>query len=134
MTKEETKKKTKEDYYLILRDAMDERGVYDTSLDPAVKILAGLMVTYDDLQGETESGLILNEYSREGNVRHVTNPAFQLIQSVTEQIRKYMRDLGLVVAKPAGFVSTEKDNTRPGDSLKAMIETLNAPQPKKYSK
>lgn len=131
-----TKMKTKEDYYIILRDAMDERGVYDESLDPAINVLSGIMAAYDKAQESViKDGLIYTEESREGNIRHVTNPAFLLMNQLSEQIRKYMRDLGLVVAKPAGFVSTEKDTTtRPGDSLKAMIETLNAPQPKKYRK
>lgn len=124
---------TKEQHLEELRECMKQRGVYDTSLEPAMGMLAELMHTYDGAAAEVNEEMIVSETSREDDLRRRLNPAFTIMSTLGEQIRKYMRDLGLVVAKPAGFVSQEKDTApKTGDRLLNMVEAITAPKPIVY--
>lgn len=116
---------TKEEYIVELRQSMKARGVYDKSLEPAIGMLASLMAVYDEATGTVTGKVLITQTSREGDDRAILNPAFQAMATAGEQIRKYMRDLGLVVAKPAGFVSQEKDNApKEGDKLMSVISMV----------
>lgn len=116
-----------------LVEAMEERGLYDESLDPAIRMLASVMELYEQAHKAVGDELLIVQTSREGEKRVIINPAFQAESVCAEQIRKYMRDLGLVVAKPAGMVSREKD-TRPrsGDKLVTLMEAMENPRPRLY--
>lgn len=78
---------------------------------------------------------MLTVVSREGNPRTILNPAVSAEIQCTEEIRKYFRDLGLSVAKPAGFVNQEKDaRPRTGDRLVSLMEGLGGQKPTLYRK
>lgn len=132
MKKEEKRQQT---IFGQLVEAMEERGLYDESLDPAITMLASVMELYEQAHEAVGKELLIVQTSREGEKRVIINPAFQAESVCAEQIRKYMRDLGLVVAKPSGMVSREKDTRpRPGDKLVALMETMEAPRPRLYRK
>lgn len=123
------------DYLNDLKECLEGKGLYDPTLDPAIKTLASIMERYDDVHDAVGKEILITQISREGDVRHMLNPAATLEVQLAEQIRKYMRDLGLVVAKPAGFVSQEKD-TRPrnGDKLVTLLSSIEQPKAKLYKK
>ena len=119
--------------YLVV--CMRDRGLYEGSLDPAIMVLAGLMDTYQKAYDNFVGDMTHEEKSREDNVRVVLNPTFTVMATLGEQIRKYMRDLGLVVAKPAGFVSQEKDKMpSQGDKLTTMLGMVAQPRMAVYKK
>lgn len=119
---------TTKKHYEELRQCLEAKGLFDDSLDPAVRTLAGLMERYDKAHAEVGRQLLITQTSREDNPRTILNPAAQLEIQLAEEIRKFMRDLGLVVAKPAGFVSQEKDSRpRNGDKLVSMMEQIEQP-------
>lgn len=124
---------TKEEIITMLKDSMEARGVYDVSLNPAIDMLASLMIVYNEAVEAVGADITILQTSREGDDRTILNPAFQAMATTGEQIRKYMRDLGLVVAKPAGFISQEKDPTpKQGDKLMNMMELVSHPKPRLY--
>lgn len=123
----------KVDYQLNIVKALQQRGLYEESLDLAIETLASLLETNEAAKILIEQEPVIVQYSREGSERRIANPATQLYLSTTEEIRKYMRDLGLVVAKPAGFVAQEKDDhPRQGDSLNALLTTISNTKPKEF--
>lgn len=115
---------------------MRDRGLYEESLDPAIMVLSGLIETYQKAYDNFVNDMTHEEFSRENNSRTVLNPTFAVISTLGEQIRKYMRDLGLVVAKPAGFVSQEKETCVPnqGDKLTTMLGMVAQPRIAVYKK
>lgn len=124
---------TREEITDELRQCMKERGVYDESLEPAMRILATQMHAYQVAATEVEAEMVIAETSREDDLRRRVNPAFTVMSTLGEQIRKYMRDLGLVVAKPAGYVSKEKDTApKSGDRLTSLMEAITEPKAKVY--
>lgn len=126
---------TQEEIYASLVSSMKERGLYEESLTPSIVMLASLIRTYNNAYDEVCDQVTYTEISREEKERHVINPAFQAMATLSEQIRKYMRDLGLVVAKPAGFVSQSKEpSPNQGDKLSSMIEMVSHPKMSVYKK
>ena len=123
----------KVDYQQNIISALTERGLYDESLDLAIETLAGLLETHERVEAELVNEPYITQYSREGDERRLANPMSNLYVSTTEAIRKWMRDLGLVVAKPAGYVAQEKDDRpRQGDSLNCVLKALNADKPLEF--
>lgn len=126
----------KRHYVLEIRERMEARGLYDESLEPAIGVLAGLLCRLDTIRESiAEEGTMLTVVSREGNPRTILNPAVSAEIQCTEEIRKYFRDLGLSVAKPAGFVNQEKDaRPRSGDRLVSLMEGLGGQKPTLYKR
>lgn len=123
----------KEEILEMIKESMEARGVYDKSLDPAVSMLASLMSTFEQASEEVNGNITVEQTITDGYIRKVVNPALQPMLTTSEEIRKYMRDLGLVVAKPAGFVSQEKDSApKQGDRLMSMMELVSHPKPRIY--
>lgn len=122
--------------YECLKECMQDRGLYEKSLDPAITMLASLFKTYMEAYEDFLDRMTYDETSREGNSRTILNPTFQVQATLSEQIRKYMRDLGLVVAKPAGFVSQSKGKDVPnqGDKLTTMLDMVAQPRMSVYKK
>lgn len=113
-----------------------DRGLYDSSLDPAFVTLAGMMFAYQRYYEEVVASPVVESKTTGGAPKPLLNPAFTAMATLGEQIRKYMRDLGLVVAKPAGFVSQEKDvaPTSQGDRLTTMLEMVGQPKVAVYKR
>lgn len=126
----------KKGYILEIRERLEGRGLYDESLEPAISVVAGLLTRLDAVRKSIEEdGTMLEQVSREGNTRRYLNPAVQCEVQITEEIRKYFRDLGLSVAKPAGFVNQEKDaRPRTGDPLMNLMQSLGSAKPKTMKK
>lgn len=118
-------------YLLEIRERLESRGLYDPSLEPAIGVLAGLLCRLDSIRESIDrDGTMIESITREGNTRMSLNPAVQAEISCTEEVRKYFRDLGLAVAKPAGFVNQEKDSRpRSGDRLVSLMESLGSSRP-----
>ena len=119
-----------------LRERLEGRGLYDESLEPAIGVLSGLLCRLETIRKSIdENGTMIEQVSREGNVRQLLNPAVSAEISCVEEVRKYFRDLGLSVAKPAGFVNQEKDaRPRTGDRLVSLMEGLGDSRPSYYKK
>lgn len=119
-----------------LKGCMQERGLYEESLDPAILMLAGLMETYQKYFDEVKEERVIRSETTGGAPKPLLNPAFNAMSMLAEQIRKYMRDLGLVVAKPAGFVSQDKDTGVPNqnDKLTTMLGMVARPRMAVYKK
>lgn len=142
MSKE--KKKTMLDVTSMSRDEIfdylvacaRDRGLYDSSLDPAIMTLAGMMYAYQRYYEEVTAEPVIVSETTGGAPKPLLNPAFTALATLGEQIRKYMRDLGLVVAKPAGFVSQEKEiaPTSQGDKLSTMLEMVARPRMTMYKR
>lgn len=126
---------TKTDYIGKIREALEERGVYDESLDITIEKLAMLYEQFDKASAVVGDEMVITQKSREGDERQLLNPAAPFLSTLAELIRKYNRDLGLMVAKPAGFIAQEKD-TRPrsGDNLMSIMERIEQPKAKKYKR
>lgn len=125
----------KEKHFEELKMCMEDKGLYDPTLDPAIRTLASVMERYDEVHAAVGREMLVEQESREGDRRVLLNPAAQFEVSLGEQIRKYMRDLGLVVAKPAGFVTQEKDSRpRSGDKLVTMLEKMDQPKVQLYKR
>lgn len=113
-----------------------DRGLYDSSLDPALMTLAGMMYAYQRYFEQVVAEPVIESETTGGAPKPLLNPAFNAMAMLGEQIRKYMRDLGLVVAKPAGFVSQEKE-TAPasqGDKLTTMLGMVAQPHMAVYKR
>lgn len=120
--------------YLVV--CMRDRGLYEESLDPALMVLAGMCYAYQCYYDEAVASPVICSETTGGAPKPLLNPAFNALSVLGEQIRKYLRDLGLVVAKPAGFVSQSKEvaPTSQGDRLTAMLETVAQPRMAVYKK
>lgn len=120
--------------YLVV--CMRDRGLYEESLDPALMVLAGMCYAYQCYYDKTVASPVIYSETTGGAPKPLLNPAFNALSVLGEQIRKYLRDLGLVVAKPAGFVSQSKEvaPTSQGDKLAAMLETVAQPRMAVYKK
>lgn len=113
-----------------------DRGLYDSSLDPALMTLAGMMYAYQRYFEQVVAEPVIESETTGGAPKPLLNPAFNAMAMLGEQIRKYMRDLGLVVAKPAGFVSQEKETapTSQGDKLTTMLGMVAQPHMAVYKR
>lgn len=126
---------TKTDYIGKIREALEERGIYDESLDITIEKLAMLYDQFDRACEVVSGEMVVHQISREENERQLLNPVAPYLGTLAELIRKYSRDLGLMVAKPAGFIAQEKD-TRPrsGDNLMSIMERIEQLKAKKYKR
>lgn len=130
-----TNKMGKTEYVEKIRAALEARGVYDESLDITIGKLAMLYEQFDEASAVVGDEMVITQKSREGDERQLLNPAAPFLSTLAELIRKYNRDLGLMVAKPAGFIAQEKD-TRPrsGDNLMSIMERIEQPKVRKYKR
>lgn len=124
------------DYYAgQLRLAMEGLGRYDENYGPAIRQLASAMEQYDRAVEAIGEDLVVETESREGDRRLLLNPAFQAVNILGEQIRKWMRDLGLVVAKPAGYTGQEKDRSGAKvDAFATMLSDMAHPKVRLYKR
>lgn len=120
--------------YLVV--CVRDRGLYDSSLDPAIMSLAGMLYVFQRYFEQVVAEPVIDSETTGGAPKPLLNPAFTAMATLGEQIRKYMRDLGLVVAKPAGFVSQEKEvaPTSQGDRLSTMLEMVTRPRMTVYKR
>lgn len=127
------KKKTMQDIHDELVECMVGRGLYEETLEPMIWDLTALKERFAQVNEAMSEGLEINNKSREGKDRIKVSPAASLLVPIAEEIRKYMRDLGLAVAKPAGFVGTEKDPRSPaGDKLMSMMAVIGGKKKKEF--
>lgn len=127
------KKKTMQEFHDELVECMVGRGLYEETLEPMIWDLAALKERFAQVNEAMSEGLEINNKSREGKDRIKVSPAASLLVPIAEEIRKYMRDLGLAVAKPAGFVATEKDPRSPaGDKLMSMMAVIGGKKKKEF--
>lgn len=127
---------SREEIFDCLVGCARDRGLYDSSLDPAFVTLAGMMFAYQRYYEEVVASPVVKSATTGGAPKPLLNPAFTAMATLGEQMRKYMRDLGLVVAKPAGFVSQEKEiaPTSQGDRLTTMLEMVGQPKVAVYKR
>lgn len=127
------KKKTMQEIHDDLVECMVGRGLYEEALEPMIWDLAALKERFAQVNEAMSEGMEINNKSREGKDRIKVSPAASLLVPIAEEIRKYMRDLGLAVAKPAGFVATEKDPRSPaGDKLMSMMAVIGGKKKKEF--
>ena len=127
------KEKTMQDIHDELVECMVGRGLYEETLEPMLWDLAALKVRFSQVNAAMAESLEINNKSREGKDRIKVSPAASLLVPIAEEIRKYMRDLGLAVAKPAGFVATEKDPRSPaGDKLMSMMAVIGGKKKREF--
>lgn len=126
--------KKRKDYAGQVRAAMVGLGRYSENYDPAIGQLASAMEQYDKAVETVGENLVIEQVSREGESRAVLNPAFNAVSVLGDQIRKWMRDLGLVVAKPAGYTGQERDGAARGDALAAMLAEMGPGKPRLYKR
>lgn len=115
-----------------VREAVESLGRYRDGYGLAIRQLAVELALYDSVLEALGKDITVEEVSREGNPRLNLNPAFNVLGQLGEQIRKLMRDLGLVVAKPAGYTGVERVDPARTDTLTAMLEDAAGGVPKLY--
>ena len=90
-------KKLKTDGYAsMVRKALNDKGLYNESLEITIYMLASCLAYYAKLKSELDDDeLMVKTYSREGNVKYSVSPLFVMLEHQGEQIRKYLRELKL---------------------------------------
>lgn len=90
-------KKLKTDGYTIMvRKALNDKGLYNESLEITIYMLACCLSRYAEIQSELDNAeLMVKTYSREKNVKYSVSPLFVMLEHQCEQIRKYLRELKL---------------------------------------
>lgn len=90
-------KKLKTDGYTsMVRKALNDKGLYNESLEITIHMLACCLSRYAEIQSELDDDdLMVKTYSREKNVKYSISPLFVMIEHQGEQIRKYLRELKL---------------------------------------
>ena len=85
-------------YANAVREALNEKGTYDESLEITIQMLACSLHVYAQVQKQLGSDLIKTEYTREKDTRYKLNPLFPALIHSGEQVRKYLRELKLTKA------------------------------------
>ena len=90
-------KKLKTDGYAsMVRKALNDKGLYNESLEITIYMLASCLAYYAKLKSELDDDeLMVKTYSREGNAKYSVSPLFVMLEHQGEQIRKYLRELKL---------------------------------------
>ena len=90
-------KKLKTDGYAsMVRKALNDKGLYNESLEITIYMLASCLAYYAKLKsGLDDDELMVKTYSREGNAKYSVSPLFVMLEHQGEQIRKYLRELKL---------------------------------------
>lgn len=127
---------SRDELFVYLVACARDRGLYESSLDPALMTLAGMVYAYQRYYEQVVAEPVIDSETTGGAPKPLLNPAFNAMSVLGEQIRKYLRDLGLVVAKPAGFVSQEKEvaPTSQGDKLTTMLGIVAQPRMSVYKR
>jgi hypothetical protein len=109
-----------DDFARLLKKAFQAQGIYDKDKhDTIIMAIAPLFVRLEEARNEIANrGLLLEEESREGNIRYVRNPACDIEAVYIDRIRKALKDVGMYYeAKPKASASESEGD---GDSLNAL--------------
>jgi hypothetical protein len=85
-------------YANAVREALNDKGTYDESLEITIHMLACSLRVYSQVQHKLDNDLIKTEYTREKDARYKLNPLFPALIHSGEQVRKYLRELKLTKA------------------------------------
>lgn len=90
-------KKLKTDGYTsMVRKSLNDKGLYNESLEITIHMLACCLSRYAEIQSALDDDdLMVKTYSREKNVKYSISPLFVMLEHQGEQIRKYLRELKL---------------------------------------
>ena len=85
-------------YANAIREALNEKGTYDESLEITIHMLACSLRVYSQTQKQLDDDLLIKETTREKDKRYKLNPLFTALIHSGEQVRKYLRELKLTKA------------------------------------
>lgn len=92
-----------------IKKALKKQGTYSKDMDICIDVCAGnyrsFLLAMKDVN-ELES-TIIQENTREKNIRLVPHPVFKVLQSTGESTRKALRELGLTITTIAGADNDE---------------------------
>lgn len=116
-------KKLKTDGYAIMvRKALNDKGLYNESLEITIHMLACCLTRYAEIQTELDNGdLMVKTCSREKNIKYSISPLFVMLEHQGEQVRKYLRELKLTNLNTA----SETGDNEGANDLNKLFNVIN---------
>ena len=116
-------KKLKTDGYAsMVRKALNDKGLYNESLEITIYMLASCLAYYAKLKSELDDDeLMVKTYSREKNVKFSISPLFVMLEHQGEQVRKYLRELKLTNLNTA----SETGDNEGANDLNKLFNVIN---------
>ena len=116
-------KKLKTDGYAsMVRKALNDKGLYNESLEITIYMLASCLAYYAKLKSELDDDeLMVKTYSREKNIKYSISPLFVMLEHQGEQIRKYLRELKLTNLNTA----SETGDNEGANDLNKLFNVIN---------
>ena len=122
-------KKLKTDGYAsMVRKALNDKGLYNDSLEITIHMLACCLTRYAEIQTELDNGdLMVKTCSREKNIKFSISPLFVMLEHQGEQVRKYLRELKLTNLNAA----SETGDNEGANDLNKLFNVINGGENKR---
>lgn len=110
-------------YANAIREALNDKGTYDESLEITIHMLACSLRVYSQVQHKLDNDLLKTEYTREHDERYKLNPLFSALIHSGEQVRKYLRELKLTKAL-SGREDDDSDGSAEDNGLSNLVDIV----------
>lgn len=94
-----------------IRKALNQQGTYSKDMDTAIYLAAvnilALNIAVKDIQDLETT--VVEEKSRENNIKLVAHPAFKVLDTTSEAVRKCLRELRLTLATVEAVDDQDED-------------------------
>lgn len=105
-----------------IRKALKQQGTYSKDMDTAIYLAAvnimALNIAVKDIQDLETT--VIEEKSRENNIKLVAHPAFKVLDTTSEAVRKCLRELRLTLAT----VEAVDDDSE--DGINGLIDAVDS--------